>query len=372
MKKVLLAAITLAITLVAISCGKENDNPVEPPQQEEEVVIKKIKEVNISFLGREADVYFIPPRFPFFSDEVPHKYTLKTAKISYEYDKEGRISKIIEKEEGKEAIVKTVSYLNDRIKIEFLGKVEGIRLDEKGKISDYRYTVNEKGQLVDNRGKEMTWENENLTAATVEKTDILGGGTWKYAFTYNDKLNKNNFFVWGKDDDVEGAYMKYFSFPVAYPFTPTKNLLETITIKLGNRVSTKINYVYTYDKHGYVAGITEKQYGEFGISFGGSFDAGDYDWSVIENLVAKIKNGSEKKYSYQLVSEKDGVHEFEIIQPINIAKDVKGKTINLLVDKIYSYKVNYTEKNGVKTYGDLKASVSFREKKDTTYEIIYQ
>ncbi|MFK8275764.1 hypothetical protein ACI76Y_08795 [Capnocytophaga cynodegmi] len=50
MKKVLLAAITLAITLVAISCGKENDNPVEPPQREEEVVIKKIKEVNISFL----------------------------------------------------------------------------------------------------------------------------------------------------------------------------------------------------------------------------------------------------------------------------------------------------------------------------------
>lgn len=375
MKKNLLTAMTMALTLWVVSCGKNENNVPDKP--EDKTPAKKITQVDANYIDIEhhstSDI--VENFFP--NNIVGHIYTLKNFKIVYEYNEAGKISKIIETEAGREDNVYEFLYQGNKMTFKLKndnGQVVSheYTLNKNGNIEDFRIKFNEQEQLTRYKEDKLIWENGNLV--TVENEKIFGGEKelFEHQFSYyTDKPNKNKFLMWNIEGQVHVSYGKYFGLDIGFPLAaPTKNLVKSVTFLANKKVGYANEYSYTYDEEGFVKTITESSTIEdTTYSVEGTLEKSESD--RLKQFVERIKNGTEKGFSYKLISEANGKHTFEIAQPIKLTKDSKGTSIDLDLVKIYRYSVNYTENNGTRLYSYCKLDAKVQQKPRTTYAITY-
>lgn len=154
MKRILTSAF-VALTLF-VSCGKDGDSHTSNTPDKQEV--KKIKEVQATFLRRVRNDSNV-------NNEIPYSYTLIRKTISYEYDVQGRVSKMIQKEEGKDPKEVTISYETGKMIVNSEGSDRDHLLNNQGYLSqngDEPILYDEKGQL-SKWFQTFHWENGNLS-----------------------------------------------------------------------------------------------------------------------------------------------------------------------------------------------------------------
>jgi len=315
MKKALFLVATAVLTLA--SCGKSDDNPTpdnpnnptpnnpEPPKT---TVVKRVKEVKITYLDRKKNPNSDPTYF--LNGEPKFIYTLENRVFSYEYDAQGRISKYTSNKGG-EQVTYEFSYPQEKIVINDGKKDLVYPLDNKGYLkkidSDSYLTYDEKGQLSKIDDNSFIWKDGNLTAETYTSTSWGGAEeTNEMKFSYYPKENKNRFFIFNNEErDEIDIYTTYFDLLNALPVgVPTKNLLESIsksyTYKKENAsYATLIKFTYAYDKDGYVSRIVENRSGDDdGVSLS-SGSTSNEDVEKLEALIAKIKAGTVKNMTYK-------------------------------------------------------------------------
>ena len=369
MKKILTLALIAVITLA--SCGKSDDSPT--PNNIENQELKKIKEVQIAFLQENYN-----PNYNYEEYELPYTYTLMNRTISYEYDTEGRISKVITKDEGKKEVVHQVTYEAGKIVVTSSdgGKIE-YPLSDKGFLSSSNvpYFYDEKGQL-SIAEERFYWENGNLSQI-IEKKE-KGDKTNVTKLTYYPNENKNKFFIFNIEGNAVNAYMLYLGFQKLLPIgVPTKNLVKTLKTTYEHKgyfvgtTTLTTSFDYTYDADGYVTSIKENRKGDEGIgSSGGSYD--ELLLQKLEQLMRDIDNGTIKNKTYKVHQNDNGVYHIDVTHLYHITKDTNGKDIDLKYEILKSYKFTYTEANGVRKYNSYDEVELKNRDASTTYKITYQ
>ncbi|SQA78117.1 Uncharacterised protein [Capnocytophaga ochracea] len=387
MKKALFLVATVVLTLA--SCGKSDDNPTpdnpnnptpnnpEPPKT---TVVKRIKEVKITYLDRKKNPNSDPTYF--LNGEPKFIYTLENGVFSYEYDAQGRISKYTSNKGG-EQVTYEFSYSQEKIVINDGKKDLVYPLDNKGYLkkidSDSYLTYDEKGQLFKIDDNSFIWKEGNLTAETHTSTSWGGAEeTNEMKFSYYPNENKNRFFIFNNEErDEIDIYTTYFDLLNALPVgVPTKNLLESIsksyTYKKENAsYATLIKFTYAYDKDGYVSRIVENRSGDDdGVSLS-SGSTSNEDVEKLEALIAKIKAGTIKNMTYKEFTNANGTYKFSITHKEHISKDSKGKPIDVKYEQERVYTFSYKEENGKRKYLDRKELKFTKQDASTIYEISY-
>ena len=387
MKKALFLVATAVLTLA--SCGKSDDNPTpdnpnnptpnnpEPPKT---TVVKRIKEVKITYLDRKKNPNSDPTYF--LNGEPKFIYTLENGVFSYEYDAQGRISKYTSNKGG-EQVTYEFSYSQEKIVINDGKKDLVYPLDNKGYLkkidSDSYLTYDEKGQLFKIDDNSFIWKEGNLTAETHTSTSWGGAEeTNEMKFSYYPNENKNRFFIFNNEErDEIDIYTTYFDLLNALPVgVPTKNLLESIsksyTYKKENAsYATLIKFTYAYDKDGYVSRIVENRSGDDdGVSLS-SGSTSNEDVEKLEALIAKIKAGTIKNMTYKEFTNANGTYKFSITHKEHISKDSKGKPIDVKYEQERVYTFSYKEENGKRKYLDRKELKFTKQDASTIYEISY-
>ena len=387
MKKALFLVATAVLTLA--SCGKSDDNPTpdnpnnptpnnpEPPKT---TVVKRVKEVKITYLDRKKNPNSDPTYF--LNGEPKFIYTLENRVFSYEYDAQGRISKYTSNKGG-EQVTYEFSYPQEKIVINDGKKDLVYPLDNKGYLkkidSDSYLTYDEKGQLSKIDDNSFIWKDGNLTAETYTSTSWGGAEeTNEMKFSYYPKENKNRFFIFNNEErDEIDIYTTYFDLLNALPVgVPTKNLLESIsksyTYKKENAsYATLIKFTYAYDKDGYVSRIVENRSGDDdGVSLS-SGSTSNEDVEKLEALIAKIKAGTVKNMTYKEFTNANGTYKFSITHKEHITKDSKGKPIDVKYEQERVYTFSYKEENGKRKYLERKEIVFTKQDASTIYEISY-
>ena len=387
MKKALFLVATAVLTLA--SCGKSDENPTpdnpnnptpnnpEPPKT---TVVKRIKEVKITYLDRKKNPNSDPTYF--LNGEPKFIYTLENGVFSYEYDAQGRISKYTSNKGG-ELVTYEFSYPQEKIVINDGKKDLVYPLDNKGYLkkidSDSYLTYDEKGQLFKIDDNSFIWKEGNLTAETHTSTSWGGAEeTNEMKFSYYPNENKNRFFIFNNEErDEIDVYTTYFDLLNALPVgVPTKNLLESIyqsyTYKKENAsYATLIKFTYTYDKDGYVSRIVENRSGDDdGVSLS-SGSTSNEDVEKLEALIAKIKAGTVKNMTYKEFTNANGTYKFSITHKEHITKDSKGKPIDVKYEQERVYTFSYKEENGKRKYLDRKELKFTKQDASTIYEISY-
>ena len=387
MKKALFLVATAVLTLA--SCGKSDENPTpdnpnnptpnnpEPPKT---TVVKRIKEVKITYLDRKKNPNSDPTYF--LNGEPKFIYTLENGVFSYEYDAQGRISKYTSNKGG-ELVTYEFSYPQEKIVINDGKKDLVYPLDNKGYLkkidSDSYLTYDEKGQLFKIDDNSFIWKEGNLTAETHTSTSWGGAEeTNEMKFSYYPNENKNRFFIFNNEErDEIDVYTTYFDLLNALPVgVPTKNLLESIyqsyTYKKENASYARlIKFTYTYDKDGYVSRIVENCSGDDdGLSIS-SGSTSDKDVEKLEALIAKIKAGTVKNMTYKEFTNANGTYKFSITHKEHITKDSKGKPIDVKYEQERVYTFSYKEENGKRKYLDRKELKFTKQDASTIYEISY-
>ena len=384
MKKALFLVATAVLTLA--SCGKSDDNPTTPdnpntpipnnPEPPKTTVVKRIKEVKITYLDRKKNPNSDPTYF--LNGEPKFIYTLKNGVFSYEYDAQGRISKYTSNKGG-EQVTYEFSYPQGKI-IANSGKGNfEFPLDEKGYLKETGghnyFSYDEKGQLSKINNSKFIWKDGNLTAETYTSTSWEGTKeNREMKFSYYPNENKNRFFIFNNEErDEIDVYTTYFYLLNAIPVgVPTKNLLESIsksyTYKKENvSYATLIKFTYTYDKDGYVSRIVENRSGDDdGIGIGGGLSM-----ERLEPLIAKIKAGTVKNMTYKEFTNTNGTYQFSITHKENITKDSKGNPIDVKYEQEGVYTFSYKEENGKRKYLDGKEIKFTKQDASTIYEISY-
>ena len=384
MKKALFLVATAVLTLA--SCGKSDDNPTTPdnpntpipnnPEPPKTTVVKRIKEVKITYLDRKKNSNDDP--IYFLNGEPKFIYTLKNGVFSYEYDAQGRISKYTSNKGG-EQVTYEFSYPQGKI-IANSGKQNfEFPLDEKGYLKETGghnyFSYDEKGQLSKINNSKFIWKDGNLTAETYTSTSWEGTKeNREMKFSYYPNENKNHFFIFNNEErDEIDVYTTYFYLLNALPVgVPTKNLLESIyqsyTYKKENASYARlIKFTYTYDKDGYVSRIVENRSGDDdGIGIGGSLSM-----ERLEPLIAKIKAGTVKNMTYKEFTNANGTYKFSITHKEHITKDSKGKPIDVKYEQERIYTFSYKEENGKRKYLERKEIVFTKQDASTIYEISY-
>lgn len=384
MKRNVLLTMTALLTLWVASCGKsDSDTPITP---EDKTPMKRVKEVNFTYIDNEnvlnidliTNMHTTQNWSDIYNEKINKSYTLKTAKVSYEYNEAGKITKLTESYEGREDRVKQFSYVGNEMTLTFKndeGKLESqkVQLDKNGNPILKGYVFNDEGQMIEQRDEKLTWENGNLQK--VKREQLIFGEKRlieRHFSYYTDKPNKNKFFLWDVEGMVYANYGLYFGSRVAIPYgTATKNLVKSLVFFSEGAESFRNDYSYTYDNEGYVTAIKEEAYGSNIGSYTISYPEGEPQLQLFKGFAERVQQGTEKGYTYKLVSDTNGKEVFEIVQPIKVTKDVNGKLINLLVDKVYKHTINYTENNGTRTYKEFELKVFFREHMVTNYQINY-
>ena len=387
MKKALFLVATAVLTLA--SCGKSDENPTpdnpnnptpnnpEPPKT---TVVKRIKEVKITYLDRKKNPNSDPTYF--LNGEPKFIYTLENGVFSYEYDAQGRISKYTSNKGG-ELVTYEFSYPQEKIVINDGKKDLVYPLDNKGYLkkidSDSYLTYDEKGQLFKIDDNSFIWKDGNLTAETYTSTSWGGTEeTREMKFSYYPNENKNRFFIFNNEERGEiDVYTTYFYLLNALPVgVPTKNLLESIsksyTYKKENvSYATLIKFTYAYDKDGYVSRIVENRSGDDnGVSIS-SGSTSDEDIEKLEVLIAKIKAGTIKNMTCKEFTNANGTYKFSITHKEHITKDSKGKPIDVKYEQERVYTFSYKEESGKRKYLDRKEIVFTKQDASTIYEISY-
>ena len=387
MKKALFLVATAVLTLA--SCGKSDDNPTldnpnnptpnnpEPPKT---TVVKRIKEVKITYLDRKKNpnsnsTYFL-------NGEPKFIYTLENGVFSYEYDAQGRISKYTSNKGG-ELVTYEFSYPQEKIVINDGKKDLVYPLDNKGYLkkidSDSYLTYDEKGQLFKIDDNSFIWKDGNLTAETHTSTSWGGAEeTNEMRFSYYPNENKNRFFIFNNEErDEIDIYTTYFDLLNALPVgVPTKNLLESISKSYTYKkekvsYATLIKFTYAYDKDGYVSRIVENRSGDDdGVSLS-SGSTSNEDVEELEALIAKIKAGTIKNMTYKEFTNANGTYKFSITHKEHITKDSKGKPIDVKYEQERVYTFSYKEENGKRKYLDRKELKFTKQDASTIYEISY-
>lgn len=384
MKRNVLLTMTALLTLWVASCGKsDSDTPITP---EDKTPMKRVKEVNFTYIDTDyvptIDLITNPHTTQNWSDIYNEKtnksYTLKTAKVSYEYNEAGKITKLTELDEGREDRVTQFSYAENEMTI--------TSKNDKGELESYKvqfdkdknpviegFIFNNEGQLIQREDEKLTWENGNILKLEKERIKPREKEVFEYHFSYyTDKSNRNKFLLWDVEGMLYTTYSLYFDRGIGLPYgIATKNLVKSIVFNLDKVEIFKNDYTYVYDNEGYVTGITEQGYGREGGTSGNTYVEGITNSEMFKNFVERVKKGTEKGFTYKLVSDKDGKLTFEIIQSMKITKDSNGKPIDLLTDKVYKHTMNYTENNGVRTYERFDLHIFFRSKMVTNYQINY-
>lgn len=384
MKKALFLVATAVLTLA--SCGKSDDNPTTPdnpntpipnnPEPPKTTVVKRIKEVKITYLDRKKNSNDDP--IYFLNGEPKFIYTLKNGVFSYEYDAQGRISKYTSNKGG-EQVTYEFSYPQGKI-IANSGKQNfEFPLDEKGYLKETGghnyFSYDEKGQLSKINNSKFIWKDGNLTAETYTSTSWEGTKeNREMKFSYYPNENKNHFFIFNNEErDEIDVYTTYFYLLNALPVgVPTKNLLESIsksyTYKKENvSYATLIKFTYTYDKDGYVSRIVENRSGDDdGIGIGGGLSM-----ERLEPLIAKIKAGTVKNMTYKEFTNANGTYKFSITHKEHITKDSKGNPIDVKYEQEGVYTFSYKEENGKRKYLDGKEIKFTKQDASTIYEISY-
>ena len=387
MKKALFLVATAVLTLA--SCGKSDENPTpdnpnnptpnnpEPPKT---TVVKRIKEVKITYLDRKKNPNSDPTYF--LNGEPKFIYTLENGVFSYEYDAQGRISKYTSNKGG-EQVTYEFSYPQGKI-IANSGKQNfEFPLDEKGYLKetggDNYFSYDEKGQLSKINNSKFIWKDGNLTAETYTSTSWEGiKENREMKFSYYPNENKNHFFIFNNEErDEIDVYTTYFDLLNALPVgVPTKNLLESIsksyTYKKENvSYATLIKFTYTYDKDGYVSRIVENRSGDDnGVSIS-SGSISDEDVEKLEALIAKIKAGTIKNMTYKEFTNANGTYKFSITHKEHITKDSKGNPIDVKYEQERIYTFSYKEENGKRKYLERKEIKFTKQDASTIYEISY-
>ena len=384
MKKALFLVATAVLTLA--SCGKSDDTPTpdnptpDNPTPPKTTVVKRIKEVKITYLYRKKNPNSDPTYF--LNGEPKFIYTLENGVFSYEYDAQGRISKYTSNKGG-ELVTYEFSYPQEKIVINDGKKDLVYPLDNKGYLkkidSDSYLTYDEKGQLSKIDDNSFIWKDGNLTAETHTSTSWEGTEeTNEMKFSYYTNENKNRFFIFNNEErDEIDVYTSYFDLLNAIPVgVPTKNLLESIyqsyTYKKENAsYATLIKFTYTYDKDGYVSRIVENRSGDDdGLSIS-SGSISDEDIEKLEALIAKIKAGTIKNMTYKEFTNANGTYKFSITHKEHITKDSKGKPIDVKYEQERVYTFSYKEENGKRKYLDRKELKFTKQDASTIYEISY-
>ena len=384
MKKALFLVATAVLTLA--SCGKSDDNPTTPdnpntpipnnPEPPKTTVVKRIKEVKITYLDRKKNSNIDPTYF--LNGEPKFIYTLENGVFAYEYDAQGRISKFTSNKGG-EQVTYEFSYLQGKI-IANSGKGNfEFPLDEKGYLKETGghnyFSYDEKGQLSKINNSKFIWKDGNLTAETYTSTSWEGTKeNREMKFSYYPNENKNHFFIFNNEErDEIDIYTTYFYLLNAIPVgVPTKNLLESIsksyTYKKENvSYATLIKFTYTYDKDGYVSRIVENRSGDDdGIGIGGGLSM-----ERLEPLIAKIKAGTVKNMTYKEFTNANGTYKFSITHKEHITKDSKGNPIDVKYEQEGVYTFSYKEENGKRKYLDGKEIKFTKQDASTIYEISY-
>ena len=387
MKKALFLVATAVLTLA--SCGKSDDNPTpdnpnnptpnnpEPPKT---TVVKRIKEVKITYLDRKKNSNDDP--IYFLNGEPKFIYTLENGVFSYEYDAQGRISKYTSNKGG-EQVTYEFSYPQEKIVINDGKKDLVYPLDNKGYLkkidSDSYLTYDEKGQLSKIDDNSFIWKDGNLITETHTSTSWGGAEeTSEMKFSYYSNENKNRFFIFNNEErDEIDVYTTYFDLLNALPVgVPTKNLLESIsksyTYKKENAsYATLIKFTYAYDKDGYVSRIVENRSGDDdGVSLS-SGSTSNEDVEKLEALIAKIKAGTVKNMTYKEFTNANGTYKFSITHKEHITKDSKGKPIDVKYEQERIYTFSYKEESGKRKYLERKEIVFTKQDASTIYEISY-
>jgi len=384
MKKALFLVATAVLTLA--SCGKSDDTPTpdnptpDNPTPPKTTVVKRIKEVKITYLYRKKNPNSDPTYF--LNGEPKFIYTLENGVFSYEYDAQGRISKYTSNKGG-ELVTYEFSYPQEKIVINDGKKDLVYPLDNKGYLkkidSDSYLTYDEKGQLSKIDDNSFIWKDGNLTAETHTSTSWEGTEeTNEMKFSYYTNENKNRFFIFNNEErDEIDVYTSYFDLLNAIPVgVPTKNLLESIyqsyTYKKENAsYATLIKFTYTYDKDGYVSRIVENRSGDDdGVSLS-SGSTSNEDVEKLEALIAKIKAGTIKNMTYKEFTNANGTYKFSITHKEHITKDSKGKPIDVKYEQERVYTFSYKEENGKRKYLDRKELKFTKQDASTIYEISY-
>ncbi|ASF42196.1 sugar-binding protein [Capnocytophaga endodontalis] len=387
MKKALFLVATAVLTLA--SCGKSDENPTpdnpnnptpnnpEPPKT---TVVKRIKEVKITYLDRKKNPNSDPTYF--LNGEPKFIYTLENGVFSYEYDAQGRISKYTSNKGG-ELVTYEFSYPQEKIVINDGKKDLVYPLDNKGYLkkidSDSYLTYDEKGQLFKIDDNSFIWKDGNLTAETHTSTSWGGAEeTNEMRFSYYPNENKNRFFIFNNEErDEIDIYTTYFDLLNALPVgVPTKNLLESISKSYTYKkekvsYATLIKFTYAYDKDGYVSRIVENRSGDDdGVSLS-SGSTSNEDVEELEALIAKIKAGTIKNMTYKEFTNANGTYKFSITHKEHITKDSKGKPIDVKYEQERVYTFSYKEENGKRKYLDRKELKFTKQDASTIYEISY-
>lgn len=375
MKRKLLTA-TMVLTLLVGSCGKSDDNSSDT--SDNKAPIKKIKEVNISYIESKYDRYLDVLTYPYFDEKLENVYTLKSGKVAYQYDEAGKITKVVESYSGREDRVKDFSYGENKM-IFTLKNDEGkvvsheIPLDKNGNVKDERIVFDNQAQLIRYRDEKISWEGGNLIKVErenqyEEKKQVIECHLSYYA----DKPNKNNFRIWRVEGDVALNYGLYFDTDVPFPLgVPTKNLVKSLSFTIDKEENSDFNYSYTYDSDGYVTTIAEQTYIKDNNTQTTILTNDQYNWADLHDFIERIQSGTEKNFSYKLISDTNGKYVFEILQLIKVTKDTNGKPIDLTVEKVYHHTIHYTENNGVRTNQNLELKIMLNERKTASYQITY-
>ena len=384
MKKALFLVATAVLTLA--SCGKSDDTPTpdnptpDNPTPPKTTVVKRIKEVKITYLDRKKNPNSDPTYF--LNGEPKFIYTLENGVFSYEYDAQGRISKYTSNKGG-ELVTYEFSYPQGKIVINDGKKDLVYPLDNKGYLkkidSDSYLTYDEKGQLSKIDDNSFIWKDGNLTAETHTSTSWEGTEeTNEMKFSYYPNENKNRFFIFNNEErDEIDIYTTYFDLLNALPVgVPTKNLLESISKSYTYKkekvsYATLIKFTYAYDKDGYVSRIVENRSGDDdGVSLS-SGSTSNEDVEELEALIAKIKAGTIKNMTYKEFTNANGTYKFSITHKEHITKDSKGKPIDVKYEQERVYTFSYKEENGKRKYLDRKELKFTKQDASTIYEISY-
>ena len=384
MKKALFLVATAVLTLA--SCGKSDDTPTpdnptpDNPTPPKTTVVKRIKEVKITYLDRKKNPNSDPTYF--LNGEPKFIYTLENGVFAYEYDTQGRISKFTS-DKGGEQVTYEFSYPQGKI-IANSGKQNfEFPLDEKGYLKETGghnyFSYDEKGQLSKINNSNFIWKDGNLTAETHTSTSWEGTEeTNEMKFSYYPNENKNRFFIFNNEErDEIDIYTTYFDLLNALPVgVPTKNLLESISKSYTYKkekvsYATLIKFTYAYDKDGYVSRIVENRSGDDdGVSLS-SGSTSNEDVEKLEALIAKIKAGTIKNMTYKEFTNANGTYKFSITHKEHISKDSKGKPIDVKYEQERVYTFSYKEENGKRKYLDRKELKFTKQDASTIYEISY-
>lgn len=394
MKKILFSIAAIAML---VGCGsKDDDTPpnggngnggngtTTPTTQNNYLPAKKVKEIVSNFIEVKNRDYNGNDPAPSISSVLQptlnrQEFVLKMVRFLYEYDNQGRIKKIITKEEGENDIVKTFDYKATSVKItvpnEDTGVIETVEwgLNAAGNVLALG-TYDSKQRLANvNDVGVFEWTNDNLTKIIEKKNRNGKVITYGSKLSYGNELNKNKFLMYNFEGDAVSSYMQYFNFQIGWiQGVAPKNLLQQMVLtKDGTALNYTHNYTYTFDNDGFVKTINETRNARAGSNTGlGYFTDADY-LTKLNTLITNIQNGTEKSRKYRLVSDKDDEKVFDIIIPIKVEKDKNGKTINLTVNKVARHTFKFKTENGKQVLDRVDISVDYNSDMTTTYQLNY-